>query len=427
MNIAQNRDLQHIGLWLRSGGILIGGFVCVSLLSKHGNQVIPSDVVCLSILAIAFRMRELVIRRNDHGAPLLSYHPGDSIVAIAMLRGGPMNAMVVAMVSMLASLITERNNPGPTRILRLLLNFTYYPALICLGAYCYLWLGGKPIHTMDDSSMFFREPSHCLLPLFFATVITTELINRVYQAALIRCSSGRQMLTTLADPLFSAFEYVELLGATIALVLFSAWGWQTIPYSAVTLMAMLIATRGYFQSRDSKRVSEVDHLTGTASWHRLERHLKKRMTGRRRESRLALLFLDVDNLKEVNDRYGHSAGDELLQLIGKTCREIVRDPDVVCRRSGDEFIILLHNLDRMEASLVRERLRDHLNNQVSRDDRFFITAAGVSIGIAAHPGDGTTAEELIDAADRQMYVDKRERKAYLNDDEPYAGRKNYRN
>ena len=402
-----------MGRLLRMGGIIIGAFVCVGHLLRRYQDLKPIDILCLGLLALAFRSRELVIRRNELGSPIISFHPGDSIIAIAMLRGGPINAMVVSGISMAVTLWTERNYPGPTRLLRLALNFTYYPALVCFGAFLYEWLGGHRMLYTADAALFFNRPTQILIPLFLSIVITTELINRVYQAALVHCSAGVTMMSTMTDPFFSIFEYVELLGAVVAVALYSAFGWKTIFYSALNMAALLVATRAYFQTRDSVRVTEVDPLTGVGSMSRLMRILRKKLASRRRRIKFALLFLDVDNLKEVNDRYGHAAGDELLRLIGKTCEEVVREPDVVCRRSGDEFLILLHDLDEHEGCVVRERLRDRLAHRVSQDDRFFIAAAGVSIGLSVCPNDGSDPDELIAVADRQMYVDKRERKSQI--------------
>jgi diguanylate cyclase (GGDEF)-like protein len=126
-----------------------------------------------------------------------------------------------------------------------------------------------------------------------------------------------------------------------------------------------------------------------------------------RETLCAVLFIDVDDFKRINDTYGHGAGDELLALIGTRLNHYVRTGDTVARMSGDEFVVVLDDLSSPEDALsaARKILRSfeapfHLDGQ--KDCR-----VGVSIGVAVYPLCSATAKALIDIADSEMYVVKR--------------------
>ncbi len=127
----------------------------------------------------------------------------------------------------------------------------------------------------------------------------------------------------------------------------------------------------------------------------------------------AVMLVDVDDLKVLNDRYGHQAGSAAIQHVANALRDVVRGSDCVARFGGDEFVVILKDADRAGAQIVRNRLRE-----VIAEVEF--TAApdhelSVSIGVALFEEDGVTSEELLEAADRGMYADKRARKGELLD------------
>ncbi|MFH0753530.1 MAG: EAL domain-containing protein [Candidatus Omnitrophota bacterium] len=119
----------------------------------------------------------------------------------------------------------------------------------------------------------------------------------------------------------------------------------------------------------------------------------------------AVLFVDLDHFKSINDTLGHSVGDELLKDTGGKLSECIRETDLVARWGGDEFVILLNDLeDARMAQRTAERIREKFNapRMVAGHD-LFITA---SVGIAIFPHDGETLEELLKHADTAMYVAK---------------------
>jgi diguanylate cyclase (GGDEF)-like protein/PAS domain S-box-containing protein len=128
-------------------------------------------------------------------------------------------------------------------------------------------------------------------------------------------------------------------------------------------------------------------------------------TANRDEQIIALLFVDLDRFKYVNDSMGHEYGDDLLKQVADRLNGCVRDTDTVARFGGDEFVILLHNIkSEADAAHVAQKLIDALSTPFVLAEREIII--GASIGIAMHPGDADTAETLIRNADLAMYKAK---------------------
>jgi diguanylate cyclase (GGDEF)-like protein/PAS domain S-box-containing protein len=125
----------------------------------------------------------------------------------------------------------------------------------------------------------------------------------------------------------------------------------------------------------------------------------------RHESRVAVLFLDLDRFKVINDSLGHNIGDQLLQAVAARVQSCVRDSDTVARLGGDEFTLLLPELTHAEdAALVAQKILEAVRYPFHIEGReFYITT---SIGISVFPEDGTDAETLIKAADTAMYQAK---------------------
>lgn len=124
------------------------------------------------------------------------------------------------------------------------------------------------------------------------------------------------------------------------------------------------------------------------------------------QSGFALLSLDLDGFKHVNDRYGHVTGDSLLQRVAARLRRGARPTDHVCRLGGDEFIILMPGAGEAEASDIAGRLIERLSAPIKIDDAI-VLRVGVSVGCAFAPTDGTTPEMLIAHADKALYEAKR--------------------
>lgn len=125
----------------------------------------------------------------------------------------------------------------------------------------------------------------------------------------------------------------------------------------------------------------------------------------RHQDRLALLYIDLDNFKPVNDRFGHTVGDLLLQEVASRIRACVRESDTVCRIGGDEFVVLLDTVRSPQcAADVAENIRAALNRSFQLSERRLQIAA--SIGVASYPEHGAERTQLMRNADAAMYAAK---------------------
>jgi len=123
---------------------------------------------------------------------------------------------------------------------------------------------------------------------------------------------------------------------------------------------------------------------------------------RRHRTMAALVFLDLDNFKNVNDSLGHPQGDELLRTVGDRLSKVVRDSDTICRQGGDEFLILLGDVrDRTDVAEIGVKLLEQLGEPFLLDGLEVSTSG--SIGIAMYPDDGADFDELLKKADIAMY------------------------
>ncbi|WP_149194664.1 diguanylate cyclase domain-containing protein [Luteimonas suaedae] len=153
--------------------------------------------------------------------------------------------------------------------------------------------------------------------------------------------------------------------------------------------------------------AQHDALTALPSRTRLLDRLASAIAfARRHGTRIALLFLDLDDFKQINDNLGHAVGDEVLKLAAQCLSGVVREEDTVSRYGGDEFLILLTEVSHAsDAALVADKVIAALAAPSRVGDHVLRLSA--SIGISVYPGDGEDAETLIERADAAMYRAKR--------------------
>ena len=163
-------------------------------------------------------------------------------------------------------------------------------------------------------------------------------------------------------------------------------------------------------SRRLRRQATHDALTGLPNRLLLEERLERALAmAERSDGEVAVLFIDLDRFKDINDTLGHSYGDELLRQVALRLGDVVRRGDTLARLGGDEFAVLLPSVrDREHAEVLAARLRDALHRSFSAAGTTLDVEA--SIGVAMSPLHGTTPEALLASADIAMYSAK-ERKA----------------
>ncbi|MEZ0241139.1 MAG: GGDEF domain-containing protein [Chloroflexota bacterium] len=182
----------------------------------------------------------------------------------------------------------------------------------------------------------------------------------------------------------------------------------TVNLTGLFLLAYIasVVAREQRGARDAAlRLSSLDSLTGlynrTFFFSALEREIAR---SDRSGRGFCLVMLDLDELKDVNDRHGHHAGDVVLRAVAETVRNGVRRIDIAARYGGDEFVAILPETDPTGGWVVAEKIRLGVNDATIPGIAFSPT---VSVGVVSYPTDGRTADALIVSADRAMYVSKR--------------------
>jgi diguanylate cyclase (GGDEF)-like protein len=158
--------------------------------------------------------------------------------------------------------------------------------------------------------------------------------------------------------------------------------------------------------------SVTDALTELPNRRFLAAHVASEITSARRAGNsFALMMIDLNGFKPINDRYGHAAGDAALKAVAGALKRCVRSYDVCCRYAGDEFVVLLEGCSRESAENKRQELLKSVESIVLEVKDGLRVSLGCSIGVAMFPQDATTYEALLHTADSRMYTEKTERKA----------------
>lgn len=158
-----------------------------------------------------------------------------------------------------------------------------------------------------------------------------------------------------------------------------------------------------------------DDLTGLANRQLFDQLLDQALAlAKRGNRRAALLFVDLDGFKAINDEVGHDGGDAVLRTMAERMRQVVRDSDVLSRRSGDEFTLLLPEVrTSRDAVACAVKVREVVRQPIRLDGHPRVLKA--SLGIAVYPDDGATSPELLHVADQRMYRRKRRSHARMGD------------
>ena len=187
------------------------------------------------------------------------------------------------------------------------------------------------------------------------------------------------------------------LGATLLLIGFAAYLIRRIFGDASTARATTLAIA---------HTAEHDFLTGLPNRMLLNDRIGQAMAvARRHRNKVAVMFMDLDNFKHINDSLGHQAGDKLLQSVAKRLAACVRGEDTVSRQGGDEFVALLSEVHQPEdAAVIAQKMLQTVARTHAIDQHELRVTA--SIGVSIYPDDGTDAETIVKNADTAMYQAK---------------------
>ncbi|GAB5415603.1 MAG: hypothetical protein Cons2KO_32060 [Congregibacter sp.] len=186
----------------------------------------------------------------------------------------------------------------------------------------------------------------------------------------------------------------------------SFWAFVCLLVAIAWMLALRIASLRLV-AREMREAAGRDDLTGLLSRGEFDRRLESALAHAKRYDRpLALLYLDLNDFKTVNDTLGHAAGDKVLRHAAAVLKEAIRRSDIIGRLGGDEFAIVLTELRSADDILtITSHLRGKLAKPVSVEGR--LVSVGGSIGAASYPEDGDSSESLTQAADAAMYQDKK--------------------
>ena len=165
-------------------------------------------------------------------------------------------------------------------------------------------------------------------------------------------------------------------------------------------------SKSQVKEEETRQITLHDTLTGLPNRVLFEQRLEHGLIqAKRRDWKLAVLFIDIDKFKSINDSYGHDLGDKVLLMLANRLQSSVREEDMVCRWGGDEFMCLLLDV-KQEANTTR--LAEKMVNRITEAFEINGTILSIkpSIGIAIYPADGETADILFKNADTAMYKAK---------------------
>jgi diguanylate cyclase (GGDEF)-like protein len=249
------------------------------------------------------------------------------------------------------------------------------------------------------------------LPLFFLVACINYALNDLLVAGVITLSNGDRFWRVLYENTrYSApAEFAAaIIGGLVALVAVTVPAWLP----AALFPAIIAQLTLRYIAAGARKTAQLQHqalhdlLTDLPNRTLLGDRLQQALlTARHADAPLALLVLDLDRFKEINDTLGHHYGDLLLQQVGPRLASAVRTMDTVARMGGDEFAIVLPGVGAEGATAVAARLAQALERPFVLEGHNF--DIGVSIGIALYPEHGEEADVLLRRADVAMYVAKR--------------------
>ncbi len=275
------------------------------------------------------------------------------------------------------------------------------------------------LRAVDERPELFRAAAHLLYALTLGAVayavfaLQLPSVITVYFPAMVLLAAAHILGTRAA--LFWCGPSILLVGAGVFLappVEAAVDPFVTFGVRAATLLTILSFGVAFRRSHDRQaaellRYATTDALTGLANRRELDRALVETMGRNQRHGRCgALVFVDLDGLKAINDRLGHAAGDALIERVAARLRDHTRIEDTAARVGGDEFVVLLSETRDMKGGeTFARKLLPVLSQPTTIGGERIVPSA--SLGVALFPEGATDPEELLRHADEAMYEAKR--------------------
>lgn len=249
--------------------------------------------------------------------------------------------------------------------------------------------------TEPDDAEHLREERYRELIKIYVPVYEPDshTVIGVYEAYL---TSAPLNETSRAGWLLSTLSMAVLLGVILVIMLFAS-----------RMMGRQDMTLRYL-GRHLKILTDTDELTSLANHRRFHEHLDDEIARAARYRRpLSLIFVDLDRFKAINDRYGYEHGDKLLISVGAILNKDTRRMDFSARYGGDEFALVLPEIEAAEAINLAERLREVVSRAPVRTDDGQELLVNISVGVADYPSCGQDKESLVSAANEALLAAKK--------------------
>jgi len=295
----------------------------------------------------------------------------------------PVLALLTAFALAIAAFRARRFLPG--RTLPKLLIESWSMVLFITGV---LWFTGKGASPLLNLY---------LLPIILSALTLGRLVTLLQVAVIAAC----HLLLAVATPgldVFSLSYASQVVGQLAPFLL--------VAYLTTTLSADITEARERIES-----LAQTDSLTGLYNprmfnevWHR------EHGAAERNRGAYSLLMLDMDKLKDINDEFGHEAGNSAIMLVAQCLQRSIRNTDHAARLGGDEFAVFLTGASPEVAEVVIKRVR-HNVYKTTLDLRSRMIRCSVSIGVVSYPKDSRDTRELLSLAEHKMYRDKELRRA----------------
>lgn len=357
--------------------LAVGGVAgCLLLVPVSGDDIVP--LILLTACAILYTELSLPIERlqeRPKGTTSIDLNSVWMFAAVLLLH--PALSAVVIAVSYFSVWIRLRPNELYRRV------FSVAATIIAgIAAVAFLRLFSPvPFEQMPRNS--------ATLGLVVAAAAVFLLVNTALVLVAIYLGSRNERLRD------GVGDY-GLEAAAVALGILLAWALVDWPVTVLLIIGItLVLHRGTLvrQLRDQARADPKTGLLNSESW---STDAATELDG------AALLMLDLDHFKRINDRHGHLVGDRHLREVADVMKAEVRSTDIVGRFGGEEFVILLPNTTQSDAVATAERIRRQVSGvRIEGAER-----VTVSVGVAAHPQHGDTLEEIINAADTALLAAK---------------------
>jgi diguanylate cyclase (GGDEF)-like protein len=373
---------------------LAGAVVFALLVARHGAGELHELKLTSTVFLAGAILGELVpirIPRRDHDGELSTSGP---FILALLLCAGVTEAVVAQVLATLVADTARRRSTTKTAF-----NAGQF-VLSVLAAGAVL---AALTHVPRPGDLPFAPAD---MPGILAAALTYTLVNNTLVAVVIALATRTRVLEHLRyDFVFQTAVNVMLLCLAPVIVLVTAFSPALLPALALPTLAVY---RGSRQAVISEHQALHDSLTGlpnrTLLGDRCERALA---FARERDRRAALLVMDLDGFKEVNDALGHACGDRLLELVAARLAEAVGSGETIARLGGDEFAVLLPDCSGPAAALTRADALLAALEAPFELEGLRLDVVG-SIGVAVHPEHGHDVDALLRHADVAMYAAKRE-------------------